>query len=101
MGLLAGLGILLQIAASDCLQPLHVGPRAESAASAGDDDDLDVGIVGRPVETVEVGRRHLTRPGIEPVGAVEGEGRHTFVDFVQNNVFFAHVSSGAPQGWLG
>ena len=60
----------------------QIGPRAETAARAGDDDGPDIVVLVGGVEGVDQFLLHGAVEGVELVGPVQGDGEDLFVDLV-------------------
>src|SRR5207244_3442207 len=73
------------------LQMLHVGPGAEPAPGAGDDDRPDVLARGAILEQVEVQGLQLWCPCVEPFGPVQRQQCDVILDLPQHDL--AHRSS--------
>ena len=80
----------VDVAGAERLQVLHVGPRAETAPRAGDDDRPHLGVGRAFFEQVEVRAAQLGRPRVQAIGTVESQYGDSAFDGLRDH--FAHVS---------
>ena len=82
------------------LQRPRVGTGTEAPARTGDDDDPDSGVGRGALQQRPVLRVHPARPGVEPVGTVQGDGGDAGVHRVAGDLQLGqlHVSPGWRSG---
>ncbi len=80
----AFVGVCTGTVALDVAQVLHVRPGAEPAPRAGHDDDPDVRVGGGLREGGVELLAHVRRPGIQPLGTVQGDGRDALANAIED-----------------